>query len=359
MTYNAKFLAWALACAPVGAAAAQPGAGTPPPLPRSSPDAIMTDDGVRGTLVVRAVQGTKGAPDVGADEVELVLLHRDQPVKQMKLSLDERGILFVGDLPVSMGLRPLVRIKHAGVLYQESGPLFNAGKREVAMDVVVYETTDERPAWRIVSRQIGVKRSEDVLRVREEVVAENPSDRTWLGDAPKEQGRRDTVVLTLPPGAVDISLDSGFHGWCCTEYAGGRLAVQMPLMPGRATFRYGYRVPIQAGRVELRFGTAAPTEQCQIIVPDDGSIAEPAGMQGGGVETVNGTRVRLFRSGPIAGGESAGVVLTGMITKSTVAATEESSSMAKVAGGILLGVIGTGLAAFLVVRRAKAQGGGV
>ena len=172
----------------------------------------------KGTLVIRAVQGTKDGPPVGGEEVEVVVFCREQPVQQISSKLDERGMLVVNDLPVSLGIRALVRVKHAGVLYQDAGPLMNDSAPQASVDVTVYEVTDEAPAWRIVARQLAGAIVADGIDVAETVVVENPGDRTWLGAPADAQGRRATVRLGLPPDAVEIELLQGFHGWCCSEY---------------------------------------------------------------------------------------------------------------------------------------------
>lgn len=286
----------------------------PTAMPQGMPQdlAHMMAAGPKGTLAVRAIQGTVNGPKVGSDEVELYLVHRGQAVKQIKTRLDENGMVMIDDVPVGIGVQPVVRIKHAGVLYQEAGPMMDAATPRASMNVTVYEVTDEQPKWKVVQRQVMAARLPTEMDVVEVVTVENEGDRTWLGRPANEEGRRDTVVLGLPEKAEQFNLENGFHGWCCTSYADGGLHVQMPLMPGRMTYRFSYIVPIVEGSADLRFSSVVATDMATVVVPDDGAGLEAAAVEPAGTENVQGARVRRFNAARVEAGKPVGVLLTGM-----------------------------------------------
>ncbi|MFO0829393.1 MAG: hypothetical protein U0572_14745 [Phycisphaerales bacterium] len=302
-------------------------------------------------LAVRAVQGTKDGPAVAGDEAEVLFFQGDRPVKQIKTILDEQGLLLIDDLPVGLGLRPLVRIKHGGVFYQNVGATLDANRPKGSMDVTVYEVTDNAPPWTIVMRHIVATRAHDGLDVSEMVVVNNPTDRTWLGAPPAPDGRRTTVTVALPASAADVQLERGFHGWCCTAFDRPVLAVQMPFMPGEYSYRFAYHVPLHEGAADLRVSAPATTQRAAIFVPDAGERAEPANVNDGGIATDGDLKAHMFTADAVPASTPFGVSLSGFVT----AATAPAASTAPVSTGSsaafwVLGSLVAVLLFFVVVK---------
>ncbi|MBS0196179.1 MAG: hypothetical protein JSR77_05420 [Planctomycetes bacterium] len=342
------------------------------PMPQQPPGAVQDDDGLdpaaiehlmavgaKGTLAIRAIQGTSGAPPASGDEVELILVHRNQPIKQIKSRLDENGIAMIGDVPIAIEVVPVVRIKHAGVLYQENGPAMNPQTPRASMNITVYEVTDDQPKWKVVARQVMAARLPAEMDVVELVTVENLGDKTWLGKPPNEQGRRDTVTLGLPERADNFNLEAGFHGWCCTAYDDNQLHIQMPLMPGRMTYKFSYTVPIVDGRADLKVSAPVATDLATFVVPDDGTQLDTGTLQAAGSETVQGTKLRRFNGNAVASGQSAGLMLVGLTPPAAPAAAAPPpappvSTPWMIAGGAAVVVAAGG---FVVWRKAQRRPG--
>lgn len=311
----------------------------PPMLP---PDiARSMEQGPKGVLAVRVVQGTGGGPAVGGEEVEVILFHRDSPIKQIKSSVGDQGVLMLTDLPVGIGIRPLVRVKHAGVVYQDAGPEMDAANPKASMDVTVYEVTDDTPQWKVLMRHVATATSPAGIDVAETLVVENPADMTWMGGPADEQGRRATVTLNLPRGAANIQLIQGFHGWCCTAYESGELRVQMPLMPGKATYRFAYEVPITEGAVDLRSAAPVVVDHAAYFVPEAVSLGELALLREAGTDTMGDQRVRLLQAQGVPGGQAVGLVLTGLATAPPPLPAKAPGGVSSpmVIGGVVVAVV--------------------
>lgn len=320
-----RFLAFAssflLAAAIPAAAFAQPAAHdrvpiSPAPTPVDPELERIMNTGPRGTLAIRAVQGTKGGPDIGIADVELELFHRNQSIRHLAAKLDERGIVIIQDVPVGISVRPLVRIKYANATYQEVGPTMDAGHPTASMEVKVYEVTDDTPAWRITQRHVLVAPLPGELDIVENVEVENPADRTWMGAAASPtdpQARRTTVAFILPQGAANVQLEFGFHGWCCTTLQGNVLLVQMPLMPGKSPFRYTYRVPTPTDESDVLVSAPAPCDLISFLIPDDGMPLKPTGLDAAGTQMVGQMRVRDFRAKSVNIGTPVGLHLAGLL----------------------------------------------
>ncbi len=312
-----------------------------------------------GNLAIRAVSGSSGAGPVAGDAVEVHFFHNNQPIHQINGTLNDMGLMVINDVPVGFGVRPLVRIEHDGVTYQEAGPVMDAANPDASIEVTVYETTQVAPAWRVVSRQVIVTPDTERLLVSESVFVENPNDRTWLGDEEASNGKLTTIELTLPEGTENVTLHAGFHGWCCTTYEGGTLGVQMPLMPGRYNYQFTYEVPSPDGAGTLAVGAPAETTELAVIVPESGITAQATGLEAGSVQMTEQGPLRLYTGRDVAAGITPAIVLTGLPTAPPATPSGGDTTPVPASGDgpgsmvlvFLAGVAVVGAVTILILRR--------
>lgn len=336
----------------VGTAAAQAPQGGGPVTDMAS----LLERGPKGMLAIRAIQGTKDGPAVGGEEVEVVVFHRDVPIKQVKGRLDDQGMLLVSDLPVGMAITPLVRVRHAGVLYQDEAPAMDATKPAANVDITVYEVTDVEPAWHVTLRHVVADPVDGGYAVSETVVVENTGDRTWLGGPADADQRRTTVTLGIPMNAERPELVQGFHGWCCTAFSQGSLRVQMPLMPGKMTYKFAYLSPVVDGTVDVRVSAPVRTTQAAVFVPRDGATARAEGIEESANEAAARQSLRMFRGDGIAPGTTTGVVLTMASPESEAPPTESGVSPAFRWSASILAGVGLAAGAAWWIQRSRATG---
>lgn len=318
----------------------QPPHGMPTEAPPQ--DELATYQGPKGDLTIKSVQGTKAGPAAGADEGELVIYRNNAPIKRYPFHLDDQGTTVVKDLPIGLGIRPLVRVKHAGVFYQQIGEMLDTAKAASSIVVTVYEVTDKAPDWRIVLRQVMYESKATGALVAETVIVENPGDATWLGSQPDELGRRSAVRLTLPSASSDVQLQQGFHGWCCTAFKGTELNIQMPLMPGKTTYQFAYTVTADGNKIDLRVQAPAVVEHAAVYVSPKDTVAQAVQLTLKGTETIDNQPAQLYQASDVKAGEAMGIVLA---TASTEMQTQGSQARA---GGSWLPVT-VGVVAFVTI----------
>ncbi len=297
------------------------------------------EQGPKGMLAIRAIQGTKDGLPVAGDEVEITLFHREIAVKQITGVLDGDGVLLVGDIPVSIGIVPLVRIRHAGVQYQDAAPEMSAENASAKVDITVYEVTDAAPTWNVVMRHMMVEKRDAGYVVSDMVVVDNLGDKTWMGEPPDMLKRRATIPLPLPSGASDIELVQGFHGWCCSALKDSTLQVQMPFMPGKMTYKFAYRVTPHDGVTDLRVTMPAECGRVAFFAPDDGTVIEPTLVKAAGADTSGAQRLTMFQAEKVPAGQIVGVVLKNPVPAAAPVATQTAKSgraspVILIAGGI-------------------------
>ncbi len=328
--------------APPAPPAASPEATTPQAAPLPEAELRERMAGGNGSLAIRAVQGTPYGKAVGVAPVEIILVHRGQVVHNEKTQLDEHGVVVVEGLPVAMEVTPIVQVNYAGVFYQETGPNLTPQSNQANIEITVYDTTDQRPEWTIAMRHVMIERTEQGLLVSETVVTSNEATQTWLGDPVDStpDAKRTTAQFQLPPEAKDVQLIGGFHGWCCTVLSdAGLLGVQMPMMPGRAQYRFSYLVPVKGTTANLALSAPVRTDHIIAFMADDGTEVTTNGLKDGGAEAMGASRVRLFQAEALAANQVAGLSFAGLAPVGSLEAVSSANSRIKLFAAVGAGVL--------------------
>jgi hypothetical protein len=352
------------ACCPSSAAAATPAGpvATPPAQP-----AVIASPGNKfplpapvrqetaaaqrtGTIAIRAVQGTEGGEAIRSVPIEIELYHRGMLLDTVKAELDEHGVALVEDLPVAMGLQPLVKVFYSGVTYQKVGNLMDAQRNQQMVEIVCYELTEEEPAWKLGMRHVMVSLAPDGVQVTEVVLVNNPTDRTWIG-IPQAEGKAITTQFVLPESASSVMLGDGFHDWCCTTEREARLLNHLPLTPGSTEMIYAYFLPARRGSVAVDITAPAQIDHLMVLIPDDLKTASYTGLVAAGVNTMGERPLRMYTGVQMEPGRTAQIVLTGLAPTEAMSAGWIAKALAAVGGGAILLV-----AAFLIFAKSPKTG---
>jgi hypothetical protein len=304
----------------------------------------------KGSLAIRAVQGTPGAEPIGRTKVTVQLYHSGMLLDTIETQLDEHGVVMLEDLPVDSAFQPVAQVEYAGVTYSVVGELMDAEHPQQKLDVPCYEVTEETPPWKVRIRHLIVTPIAAGLTVTEVMVLQSSGVRSWLG-TPRPDGKRTTTVFTLPAGATEVTLGQGFHDWCCSTLEDGKLVNHLPLMPGTTLMRYSYRIPVTDGAAAIDITAPAEVESMIVLLPADMKVQtqelEPGTMPGMG-----DPNAQTYVASNLAAGAKANLKLAGLRTTEIVTASGDQSGAAKViaiVGGALVLLI----AAVVLFRRPK------
>jgi hypothetical protein len=370
-------------------AGAGPGAMNGGKLPAGHPDINQlraaaqkptTQQSLIGSLSVKAVQGTANAPAIAAAPVTIEFYQGEQLFDKVETKLDANGVASLKDVALAVGVQPVAKVNYNGVAYQIVGEQMDAQHPDQKLEVKVYETTDQQPAWQIHMQHIIVQPTTEGVQVMEMMAIENPTDRAWVGKAGADN-KRTTITFSLPKGAQNIQFAGG-NADSEAKVENDQVVESAPLQPGTSQYRVIYTVPVTNGSSQFAFSAPAPVKNLMMFVPDDGTTVKVDGLVAGGVANMGNGKTRFFKGADLRQGAEVKISLSGITAATsqaaataetaTASATDESGAegsaaaatpavnpmsaqLAKAvvgAGGLVIFVVG---GFFLFVKSPKAQ----
>jgi hypothetical protein len=260
-----------------------------------------------GQLHIQAMQSTKGGPAIGADPVSIELYHNGSQITKVSGLLDEHGEVTVPNVPLTPAIQPLVRVTHAGVVYEVPGAVMDASNPKQELQVPVYQPTDRAPAWVIPMRHLMLQRIKDTLQVTDMFALQNPTGFAWTGYI-QPNGARTTFEWPLAPGVKDAKLAGAFHAFS-TKFVNGKIVNTGAMNPGISQYQVQYVLPISAGKAELTFTAPAKIQQMMVVVPDDKSIISAPALVAGGTADMGNGKVRYFKAADVDSGKTVKITI--------------------------------------------------
>jgi hypothetical protein len=290
---------------PAGHPTVTPGAGQP---------------GAKGLIVLKVVQGTKGAAAVGADALTVEYYSKEGEVlAKSEGRLSDKGEVTIKDVPLDVPVQPLVAVTHGGIVYRTPGSVMDAKAPEQAIELTVYEATDEQPAWEIRMRHVIVEPAPDGLGVTEMLSVFNPGDRTWTGTVDANK-KRATLAITLPAGAREVNAGTAPNDVGVFEE--GRVTYASPMVPGATDFQIHYVLPAKNDAAEVTLIAPAATASLFVFLPDDGTTVTTAELKK--VEAKPGAKLRansrFYTAAPQKAGAKVSFTVSGLAAAKPAAA---------------------------------------
>jgi len=211
----------------------------------------------------------------------------------------------------------VANVKYKGGDYDSQPVTFKTGEQTKTIAMRVYEPTTDVGILRVNVHHMIVEVGAGMIQVAELLVFTNPTDRTYVGAKVRPDGKRDTLVFSIPPGARSVEYLEGLMECCVFATSSGGLQDTMDVKPGMRQIAYSYTLPYarsdlriartldyRADRVEI-FGKMPSQMQ---VVP---LTSQPA------VTTEQGSYARFSGEGVPARGEIS-ILLSGLpVTSST------------------------------------------
>ncbi|MDP6544023.1 MAG: hypothetical protein QGH60_08540 [Phycisphaerae bacterium] len=273
----------------------------PPDAATSMPVGAMPPMVATGSIAIKVVQGTKGGPKIGSDEVTVELYGYGGKLRTIETKLDVHGVVTIEHLPLVAPFRPRVFVKHGGASYTEDGEEMNADNPTQDITVKVFETSDKNPQWKVTMWHVILRPAENGgMRITESLAVNNTADSAWLG-SPDTGGRRTSIALSLLKGAKDLTMSGALHD-CCASVVDGRLLSKAPLTPGTSRLELGYTAPRTGEKTEVNLVAPAATKQLMIFVPRGSEGFKSDSLKSGDVVDIDGRPMQTYTISDVSAG---------------------------------------------------------
>ena len=247
-----------------------------------------------GRIEGRVIDRTAPQHAVAGQAVRLTMIERGASSEQEAVS-DAGGVVRWSGLPVG-GIRVFVlSTDYRGVPYASDRIVLAGASPARTVDLVVYEPSPDRSAFRATVAFAVVDIARGAIRVSAIQRFENPTDRAILISP------EDPLAFPLPPGAGSVS---PLAGWRDPHIGRGRITDAFPLRPGSAQVAYAYTLEARESHMALPWPLPYGAEDVEMLVADAGVGAAADGLRAQGPVAGPSGRYRRFGGGPISpGGE--------------------------------------------------------
>ncbi len=185
---------------------------------------------------------------------------------------DGAGIFSFSGVSLEKEKAYYVRALYKGVEYYSPKVTFE-DKKELLLDLSVYETTDKDADISVKMHHVFVGLEAGTLRLQEIMVLENHGNRVYVGSQEVEPGRREVFRISLPEKAAAFEPMKGLMGCCIIKTEDGFIDT-MDIKPGRKEIRFSYKVDYGSSRYKLSKILYAKTESIDFLIPDTGIEAK-------------------------------------------------------------------------------------
>jgi hypothetical protein len=260
------------------------------------------------------VNGTAGGWVVGGVEVGLFSLNSDNTTGHWTTKADPSGKFVFADVNTASGNTYAVGITFQGADYFTDVVNFSANETVKAINLTVYDATEDDSAIRIVNAHTIVFLEAGALQIQEVYVFANMADRTYIGTPDASGGaQRQTLRFSLPAGFADLNL-GGDLAAAGIVASGSGFVDTLPVQPGSRQAFYSYRVNVKGGSYNYLRGVDYPTLKYSMLVQGDNVSLQGAGLTSSGTTDMGGTLFTGVAGTDLARGTTLSVSLSNLVS---------------------------------------------
>jgi hypothetical protein len=257
-----------------------------------------------GRVVGRVINGSASGSVPAGTEVVLHVFSEMEEKGTYTTSLAADGTFRFEDLALVEGETLIARIVYEDVAYSSEPATVESAQDELALEVIVYETTEDPSTVEVAQLHVFVSSVGDRVRVGEYHLINNIGDRTYVGQRDPESGRSLTLSYALPEGAEALTFDGAGFGERFVEREGG-FADAEPILPGASTVEtlFSYELPFRDG-MQIERSFEIPVASVVLLLSEGDMSLEGVGItSAGSLDTQMGPAFS-YTAGPIEAGGS-------------------------------------------------------
>lgn len=268
----------------------------------AAPVLAQEGDAGDGELVGTVVHGVDRV-GIGGLEVRLVTVSEGEQTELERATTDADGVFAFPAVPHGPEVEIVTRFDEATY---RSGPLRSIPGEVTAVDLEVFDSTEDPAAVRIASWVVWLDRDAGVS-VQHDIQAVNDASLTWLGADPEPDGTRAVLTVPLHPQATGFGF-LGRFAECCATMRGAAYVHTTALPPGQtnATLRY-----FVENLEELTLPVTLPVDSFTVMLPDGVAISGTPLEQAGQMDS-RGVTYTMFGTGGLEPGDVLTLELRGL-----------------------------------------------
>lgn len=193
-------------------------------------------EGIIGGIVVNASDGDTALPGV---DVVLSTEVDNHMTPVAKTTTDWAGKFLFKELPVGMQYRYRPGANHDEIHYPGPDIRLNSQQWRVGVELAVHESVAEPSPLVIRRHDVLIEPEAGALKVTESILVDNPSSRTYVGQAPNDESKPVTLCLNIPKDFDRTTFHKEFFGRRFSMID-ERLVTNIPWTPGERELEFTY-----------------------------------------------------------------------------------------------------------------------
>jgi hypothetical protein len=252
----------------------------------------------------RVINGSAGESVPAGTEVVLRVLSEEGDEGTYTTSVAADGAFRFEAIALAEGQILIASVVYEDLEYSSVPATVESAQDEPTLEVIVYESTQERSDVEVAQLHLFISRVDGRIRVGEYHLLSNTGDKTYVGQPDPASERRLTLSYALPEGAEGLTFDGAGLGERFVEREGGFADVE-PIMPGASTVEtlFSYELPFRDG-MQIERSFEIPVASVVLLLSEGDLSLEGMGITSAGALDTQMGPAFSYTAGPIGAGDS-------------------------------------------------------
>ncbi len=293
---------------------------------------VLAAEAGNGIINGQLVNKTSGGSSVADQVVTLKTSLDNSEVGAATAKTQNDGRFVFDKLATAPGYSYEITVSYQEGDYSSNALSFAENETAKSVELVVYDSTTSSEAITVETAHTVIYAGQDSLEVMEVYLISNSSDRTYIGSGEVTAlGRRKTLDLPLPAGAIDMQYFGDLMGCCIVTIPEG-FSDTMAIQPGSKEIAYSYKIDQFPGKFTLSRTVANPMASYALLVAGEGINVESKELTARGPVDISGTTFNQFSGADFTPGQVISASLSGKAPSSHAVVLWVVLSLAVLAG---------------------------
>ena len=313
-----------------------------------------------GHIYGQLLDGTKRNAPVAGQNVTLQMAQGQNASDLASATTDAQGRFSFENLSTDKTISYALYSLYQGAQYV-SDLIDLSSKASQSVNLTVYEATSSAKNLAIVQASVLIGKADaqhGLLTISESISFDNLGLTTYVGSLQAKGQKPNALLFSLPGGARQLSLKSGFDGYHSIQVNTG-FATDAAVPPGVSQFAFSFQVPYSGSHYDFGYTITYPTVALVVLVPLD-YHASSSGLTTQGTTNVNSQSYQQWSAKQALANTQIHLELDGLPATGSAPSTSSSSApdigaFLIVAAVMVIIVIITLIIYFQMQRRARGR----